>query len=68
MKYSVDNVKINGSTEEIAAIKIAIAVMAWTSGESNGNNLVSTLRAINLPEVNKLADEIDQLSPKNARM
>ncbi|HDS6844984.1 TPA: hypothetical protein QH023_003742 [Morganella morganii subsp. morganii] len=68
MKYSVDNVKMNASTEEITAIKLAIAVMAWTRGEIDGNNIVATLRSINLPEVKKLADEIDQLNPAKAKL
>ncbi len=63
MGYSVNNVKMNGSSDEITAIKLAIAVMAWTRGEEDGNNIVSTLRSINVPEVQKFADEIDQLNP-----
>ncbi|HGW3687189.1 TPA: hypothetical protein ACNHZZ_001489 [Proteus mirabilis] len=67
MKYTVPNVSISASSEEIAAIKIALAVLAWTNGADNGNHLVKTLREIPMKEIQDLANDIDKLNPKNAK-
>lgn len=62
MKYIAENVKFNASTEEISAIKIALALLVNVSlTKENADNYLNSLRYVNIPELSKLADEIEQL-------
>ncbi|UQZ10720.1 hypothetical protein M8G38_13025 [Providencia stuartii] len=66
MSYRVEDVKMSASSEEIVAIKLAISIIAWSRGETDGNNIVKTLRQIPMKEVQDLADDIDKLNPMKA--
>ncbi|MDL9989507.1 hypothetical protein [Providencia rettgeri] len=67
MSYRIEDLKFSGASREIAAIKLALSVIAWSRDEANGNDIVRMLRQIPMKEVQDLANDIDKLNPKNAK-
>lgn len=66
MLYKLENVNIQASTTEIAALKTALALIVWGRGETEARALIKSLKEIQVKEFQELADELAKFGPENA--